>query len=60
MGLFDLLFGNGSTDDYYVSAGDPDRAQASADYQAAAGGWHQPDPPQDWRDFDHRPDGGWW
>jgi hypothetical protein len=40
MGLFDLLFGNDSTDDYYVSAADPDRAQASADYQATAGGWH--------------------
>jgi len=59
MGLFDLLFGSGTTDDWYT-AGDPDRAQASADYQAGAGGWFEPAPLQLGRDFDVGRDGGWW
>jgi hypothetical protein len=59
MGLFDLLFGSGNTDDWYTD-GDRDRSQASADYQATAGGWHEPEPPNLGRDFDTRTDGGWW
>jgi hypothetical protein len=60
MGLFDQLFGTGNTDDYHITAADPDRAQASADFQATSGGWHEPNPPDQTRDFDHRQDGGWW
>ncbi len=61
MGLFSSLFGSGSTDDLY---GSPGGAQASADYQATAGGWHEPAPPTIGRDFDPAHDddftgGGW-
>ncbi len=59
MGLFDLLFGSGGTGDWYT-ASDPGRAQASADYQATAGGWFEPDSPSFGRDFDPAQDGGWW
>ena len=59
MSLFDLLFGSGGTSDWYT-ASDPGRAQASADYQAAAGGWSEPTPPAIGRDFDPAQDGGWW
>jgi hypothetical protein len=59
MGLFDLLFGSGTTDDWYT-AGDPGRAQASADYQASAGGWFEPAPPPALGQFDTDQHGGWW
>jgi hypothetical protein len=59
MSLFDLLFGSGGTSDWYT-ADDPGRAQASADYQATAGGWFEPEPPALGRDFDPAQDGGWW
>jgi hypothetical protein len=59
MGLFELLFGSDATSDWYT-ADDPGRAQASADYQATAGGWSEPTPPVLGRDFDPAQDGGWW
>jgi hypothetical protein len=59
MSLFDLLFGSGTTDDWYT-ASDPGRAQASADYQATAGGWFEPVPPPDLGQFDPGQHGGWW
>jgi hypothetical protein len=65
MGLFDLLFGSGNTDDYY-GAGDHDRSQARADWWATSGGWHQPDPPtpgrdfNPWQDDDYSHGGQWW
>jgi hypothetical protein len=59
MSLFDLLFGSGGTIDWYT-AGDPGRAQASADYQADAGGWFNPAPPPDLGQFEIDQHGGWW